>query len=166
MKEKISQMTDLAFNLYPTIRKSFRSLVALKSLPLSTTQLACLNTIDTMEKCTMSALAKKLQMSNQQLTKVVDALVDMDTVQRTYNEKNRRQILVGATEKGKKLFRGIVSLAHSLNLKVVCEGVETEEQNCLAIECGCDYIQGWYYSKAQSEPKAEQFARAYMHAFA
>ncbi|MBO5866811.1 MAG: MarR family transcriptional regulator [Clostridia bacterium] len=103
MKEKISQMTDLAFNLYPTIRKSFRSLVALKSLPLSTTQLACLNTIDTMQKCTMSALAKKLQMSNQQLTKVVDALVDMGAVERSYNEKNRRQILVYASEKGKKL---------------------------------------------------------------
>ena len=103
MKEKISQMTDLAFNLYPTIRKSFRSLVALKSLPLSTTQLACLNTIDTMEKCTMTALAKKLQMSNQQLTKVVDALAEMGTVERKYNEKNRRQILVCASEKGKKL---------------------------------------------------------------
>ena len=103
MKEKISQMTDLAFNLYPTIRKSFRSLVALKSLPLSTTQLACLNTIDTLQRCTMSALAKKLQMSNQQLTKVVDALVDMGAVERSCNEKNRRQILVYASEKGKKL---------------------------------------------------------------
>ena len=130
MKEKISQMTDLAFNLYPTIRKSFRSLVALKSLPLSTTQLACLNTIDTMEKCTMSALAKKLQMSNQQLTKVVDALVDMGTVQRTYNEKNRRQILVGATEKGKKLLLDLRTEA-TKKLTVLGESLPKDESQAL-----------------------------------
>ena len=56
-----------------------------------------------MENCTMSALAKELQMSNQQLTKVVDALADMGTVERKYNEKNRRQILVCTTAKGQKL---------------------------------------------------------------
>ena len=67
------------------------------------------------------------------------------------------------TEKGKKLFLGIVSLAHYLNLKVVCEGVETEEQNKLVSESDCDYIQGWYYSKALSEKKAEKFAIDYMN---
>ncbi len=103
MQKDFSQITDLAFYLYPTIRKSFRSLVALKPLALSTTQLVCLNTVDTMENCTMSALAKELQMSNQQLTKVVDALADMGTVERKYNEKNRRQILVCTTAKGQKL---------------------------------------------------------------
>ena len=74
---------------------------------------------------------------------------------------DREVLLLTETEKGKKLFRGIVSLAHSLNLKVVCEGVETEEQNRLVIECGCDYIQGWYYSKAQSETHAEHFFKEY-----
>lgn len=115
MKEKISQMTQSTFLLYPTIRKSFRSLVALKSLPLSTTQLVCLNTVDAMDNCTMSALAKELQMSNQQLTKVVDALEEMGTVERKYNEKNRRQVLVCLTEKGKKL---LSDLRNEVNKKL------------------------------------------------
>ena len=74
---------------------------------------------------------------------------------------DREILLLTDTEKGGKLFQGIVSLAHYLNLKVVCEGVETEAQNELVSESDCDYIQGWYYSKALPETAAEEFARAY-----
>ena len=76
---------------------------------------------------------------------------------------DREILLLAGTEKGKKLFLGIVSLAHYLNLKVVCEGVETEEQNKLVLESECDYIQGWYYTKALKEDKAEEFAKEYMN---
>ena len=76
---------------------------------------------------------------------------------------DRQILLLAGTEKGKKLFMGIVSLAHYLNLKVVCEGVETEEQSKLVTENECDYIQGWYYSKALPEKKAEKFAVDYMN---
>lgn len=76
---------------------------------------------------------------------------------------DREVLLLAGTEKGQKLFMGIVSLAHYLNLTVVCEGVETPEQNQLAIDSKCDYIQGWYYSKALSESKAEEFANDYMN---
>ena len=76
---------------------------------------------------------------------------------------DREILLLAGTEKGKKLFLGIVSLAHYLNLKVVCEGVETEEQSKLVTESECNYIQGWYYSKALPEKKAEKFAVDYMN---
>jgi EAL domain-containing protein (putative c-di-GMP-specific phosphodiesterase class I) len=75
---------------------------------------------------------------------------------------DRAILLLAGTQKGKKLLFGIVSLAHYLNLKVVCEGVETEEQKNLVAESDCDYIQGWYYSKSLPEEKAEKFARDYM----
>ena len=74
---------------------------------------------------------------------------------------DRAILLLANEDRGKKLFRGIISLAHSLNLQVVCEGVETEEQNTLVFESDCDFIQGWYYSKALPEDKAEEFAREY-----
>ena len=67
--------------------------------------------------------------------------------------------------RGKKLFYGIISLAHYLNLKVVCEGVETSEQNELVVESDCDFVQGWYYSKGLPEDKAEAFAKEYMSKF-
>ena len=74
-----------------------------------------------------------------------------------------REILLKTDKKGgKDLFVGIISLAHSLSLKVVCEGVETEEQNTLVTETDCDYIQGWYYARALPEDKAEAFAREYI----
>ena len=75
-----------------------------------------------------------------------------------------REILLMAAngERGKKLFYGIISLAHYLNLKVVCEGVETEEQNAFIYETDCDCIQGWYYFKGLSEASAEKAAKEYM----
>ena len=75
---------------------------------------------------------------------------------------DREVLLLSEKESGKKLYLGIISLIHNLNLKVVCEGVETEEQNTLVSESDCDYIQGWYYSKALPETKAEDFYMEYM----
>lgn len=62
---------------------------------------------------------------------------------------------------GRDLFIGIIALAQNLNLKVICEGVETEKQNSFVSETDCDYVQGWYYSSVLSESKAEDFARDY-----
>lgn len=75
---------------------------------------------------------------------------------------DREVLLAAEKESGKKLFLGIISLIHNLNLKVVCEGVETEEQNTLVSESECDYIQGWYYSKALPIESAEIFYKEYM----
>ncbi len=41
----------------------------------------------------------------------------------------------------------IISLAHSLRLKVIAEGVETAEQLAYLREHDCDQIQGYYFSK-------------------
>jgi len=38
-------------------------------------------------------------------------------------------------------------MAHSLQLKVVAEGVETQEQFDFLCKLGCDQIQGYYFSK-------------------
>jgi diguanylate cyclase (GGDEF)-like protein/PAS domain S-box-containing protein len=41
----------------------------------------------------------------------------------------------------------IIVMAHKLGLKVVAEGVETTLQRDLLLEAGCDYAQGYLYSK-------------------
>lgn len=43
--------------------------------------------------------------------------------------------------------KAIIALGHSLQLEIVAEGVETEAQRQFLIEQGCDYMQGYLYSK-------------------
>jgi diguanylate cyclase (GGDEF)-like protein len=45
------------------------------------------------------------------------------------------------------IITAIVAMARSLELKVVAEGVETEQQLAFLRELGCDEIQGYYFSK-------------------
>ena len=41
----------------------------------------------------------------------------------------------------------IIAMAHTLNLKVIAEGVETPDQRDQLGEYGCDEVQGYYFSK-------------------
>jgi EAL domain-containing protein (putative c-di-GMP-specific phosphodiesterase class I) len=52
-----------------------------------------------------------------------------------------------AGPQGLALVSTIISLAHALKLKVVAEGVETEEQSRLLRLLNCDEIQGFLFSK-------------------
>lgn len=53
----------------------------------------------------------------------------------------------------------IVQLAHNLGLKVVAEGVETEKHFDYLSSLGCDYFQGYLFSKpvAESEFRSQSF---------
>jgi EAL domain-containing protein (putative c-di-GMP-specific phosphodiesterase class I) len=53
----------------------------------------------------------------------------------------------------------IISLAHSLKLKVVAEGVETEEQLRFLSEHACDEMQGYYFSKPVAPSECETMLR-------
>jgi EAL domain-containing protein (putative c-di-GMP-specific phosphodiesterase class I) len=52
-----------------------------------------------------------------------------------------------AAPQGLALVSTIITLAHSLKLNVVAEGVETEEQSCLLRSLSCDEMQGFLFSK-------------------
>jgi len=54
----------------------------------------------------------------------------------------------------------IVSLAHTLGLKVIAEGVEEDEQRRLLLDLGCDQIQGYLMSRPVPADKIEPMLRA------
>ncbi len=47
----------------------------------------------------------------------------------------------------KAIVRTIIAMAHSLNLKVIAEGVETDEQRQLLLNKGCTHYQGYMFGK-------------------
>ena len=57
--------------------------------------------------------------------------------------------------------RTIVRLGHSLNLKVIAEGVETKEHERFLMEEECDEVQGFRYSKAIPSDKLDELLAAY-----
>lgn len=53
------------------------------------------------------------------------------------------------------LCEAIIVMAHKLGIKVIAEGVETEEQKVLLLKAGCDYGQGYLWSKPVSAKEFE-----------
>ncbi|CAD6875462.1 putative bifunctional diguanylate cyclase/phosphodiesterase [Methylomonas fluvii] len=56
------------------------------------------------------------------------------------------------------LCEAIIAMAHVLGMKVIAEGVETVEQRDLLIKAGCDYGQGYLFSKPVT---AEEFEKLF-----
>ena len=63
----------------------------------------------------------------------------------------------GASEES--ICEAIVSMAHKLGLMVIAEGIETEEQLLLLLDMGCDYGQGYLFSRPLDK---ETFEKKYL----
>lgn len=70
--------------------------------------------------------------------------LDMQFIHKETSKKNDRGVL-----------GFVISLAKWLNLKVVAEGIETEEQKKILQSFACDYGQGYYYSKPLPQSEFE-----------
>lgn len=51
------------------------------------------------------------------------------------------------SDTGKWILRKIVEMAEGMNLRVICEGVETHEQVEMLLSIGCQMAQGFHYSR-------------------
>ncbi|MCU7876318.1 MAG: EAL domain-containing protein [Candidatus Thiodiazotropha sp. (ex Lucinoma borealis)] len=60
----------------------------------------------------------------------------------------------------RKLVNAAVVMAHSLGLKVVAEGVETKEQLALLASQGCEFAQGYLFSRPQLSEKISEMLQS------
>lgn len=63
------------------------------------------------------------------------------------------------TSRSKIIIAAIVEMATSLGLSVIAEGVETEEQAKMLSDCGCNQMQGYYFSRPVPEAEYEEMLR-------
>lgn len=71
---------------------------------------------------------------------------------------------LGAREGRGEIAAAIIGLGHALNMRVVAEGVETEEQRRFLAERGCDEMQGFLSGPPSPPPKIEAILTASPHA--
>lgn len=126
MGKTVTDITDLIITIYPRLRKVFRNLVAIKDIPITVTQLTTLGIVAKAGRITMSDLAEELCMSNQQLTKVVDALCEFEMVERVTDSANRRKIYAQTTPKGAQT---VADFCSEISVKVnEIVGASSEEE--------------------------------------
>jgi len=61
---------------------------------------------------------------------------------------------------GASIVNAIISMAHSLNMSVVAEGVEDNEQLAFLQEHDCEMVQGFLFSKPVPDETAMQLLKA------
>ncbi len=60
---------------------------------------------------------------------------------------------------GRHLLKSIIALGHSLNMKVIAEGVETEAQAAILQLLSCDYLQGYALGHPDTADKLHAISR-------
>ena len=65
-----------------------------------------------------------------------------------------------STKKYEPILQHYMPMLHSLGTRIVAEGVETLEMVNALVELGCDYLQGYYYSRPIPKDKFLEFIEA------
>ena len=65
-----------------------------------------------------------------------------------------------STKKYEPILQHYMPMLHSLGTRIVAEGVETLEMANALIALGCDYLQGYYYSRPIPKDKFLEFIQA------
>lgn len=62
-------------------------------------------------------------------------------------------------KKGKNIIKGLISILNEIDMEIVCEGIETKEEEKIVYEFGCDSMQGFLYDRPIP---VEDFERKYV----
>ncbi len=81
---------------------------------------------------------------------IYDNVIDIVKIDRSF-------IISCVTEHRRQMMSDIISLVHNAGAKVVCEGIETEEQLLMLKGIDCDMMQGFYHSRVLPISECEKF---------
>ena len=63
---------------------------------------------------------------------------------------------ITSSQRNRQAVQSMMGMFHAMDLKIVSEGIETEEQQKVLRDMGTDYIQGFYYAKPMPEAAFER----------
>lgn len=99
MDKTVNAAISSVMSVYPLIKKYVIQPMKVNSENINPTQIFILVTLKGLGASTMSKIAEEVAVSNQQLTKLVDELVEKGLVARQKDPDNRRLVLIDLTEK-------------------------------------------------------------------
>ncbi len=75
-----------------------------------------------------------------------------------------RSILLAAEhdDRSLRILQNVIQLGASLDMKILCEGIETEAQEKLLKDLGCTYGQGYLYAKPMKQEAFEEFMEEHL----
>lgn len=110
------------------------------------------------EQQTMEAIsAMGLRIALDDIGSGYSSLLDLCTFPLNIVKIDRKLLLGTEGRAESKFLSGLVHLLHGMGLSVVCEGVETRAQVDIALAVECDYIQGYFFSRALPKSEAEAY---------
>ena len=99
-------------------------------LPISPNQMLALLSLKLFPRSNMTQLASRLMVSKQQLTKIVDVLVDKKLVRRLSDENNRRLVLLELTDDGTKAMDAL-QRTQAMKSAALFSGISGEDRKSL-----------------------------------
>ena len=127
-QEKIAQFAKMMFSAAPEFRKSYvRPPLPDGGCRIPHHGLFSLVILKKEGKTSMTALAEKLGVSSQQMTRIVTELVDEGLEERSQDGANRRLINISLTPKGEAVSRRIEDIFRQIDL-LAASRLSMEEQ--------------------------------------
>lgn len=136
MKKSYGKKNDLALGLWIKLARAYsvfakRTSEEIKTYGLTMPQFAVLECLGHLGSMTICELSRKMLISSGNSTVIIDNLEKENLVERIRGLKDRREIQVALTEKGKKLFENIFD-SHANYVGNIVSVLTEEEQITLS----------------------------------
>ena len=102
IREICREFLEFSVNFHQIFKSKFEKTCGIKANSLAFHALMMLQSLNE-QSLTMSALAEKLDITKQQLTKLINMLEEKDLVERFHDQKNRRQVYIQITGEGRQV---------------------------------------------------------------